>query len=507
MPKTGQDALIDALSANDVALVAGVYGDPCTPLLDALAKAGLKVEISVEEKTALAQALGASAIGKRSVVAIKQVGVNVASDPLITAATHGLGAGLLLIAGDDPGASKSQNEQDSRWYAKLAEIPVLTPFDPQNVSDAAVEGLELSEELGIPVMLQATGQLLEMAGDVKGSRTLGVPPTFARSRTWSRMILERHKHHFQEVWPRLTEHVEHSKLNRARRKGSGTDGVISCGYVSSLVAHENHLELGYAHPLPEQTLLDFLSGLQRVLVVEEIAPLVEEGVRALVGAHGLDTQVLGRLTGHLPRVGQLHARHIEGALALEPHGLHFDVQPELSGSLSEVPCGGFEMLYETLDTVIDEEYLVAGDVGCSILHGYFPPQVIDTAYGLGTPIATAAGMGLSGRKGIAVIGDTGFLHSGITSLLNAVEYGHNVLVIVLYNKISAMTPGQKAIKGMGKLKALIEACGPDAVDEVDMQEIGPSELGALLARRLDQEGVHVLIARGEPQKLDRGGML
>jgi len=499
----GEEALARALLENDVALVAGVYGDPCTSLLDLLSRLGLRVEISVEEKTAMAQALGASAVGKRAAVACKQVGMNVGVDPLVTAATHGIGAGLLVIAGDDPGAAKSQNEEDSRWYARLCELPVLTPHDPQSLAHAAIEGLKISEELGIPVMLQVTERLMQSFGEVEPPEKLGPPPKFDRARAWSRFILERHKFHFQEIWPRLLKGVESSKLHKIQ-KARSTEGVISCGFVSSLVRHKSHLALGFAHPLPERLISDFLSGLERVLVVEEIAPIVEEGIRAIVGAHRLEVEVLGRLTGHLPRVGQLEERHIERALALEPEGLNFDVQVALSETLSEVPCGGYEMLYQVLDELLAEEHLVAGDVGCSILYGYFPPQVVDTAYALGTSIATASGMSLSGLKGVAVIGDVGFLHSGITGLLNAVEQGHDVLVIVLYNRISAMTPGEQDIKGLGRLKKLIEACSPAAVDEVDMEVIGGEELKALLERRLAERGVHVLIAKAKPKPFGAG---
>lgn len=468
-----------------------------------MAEMGLPVEISLEEKTALSQALGASVAGRRAAVAVKQVGMNVLSDPLINAATHGIGAGLLIICGDDPGAAKSTNEQDSRWYAKLAEIPVLTPHDASSLAHAAVEGLSLSEELGIPVLLQITARLTAMRGNSEKLPKLANPPAFDRTRPWGRFILERHKYHLEQIWPKLLERVEGSKLHRTRR-ASGTDGVISCGYLSSLVEHENHLALGYAYPLPERMISQFLSGLKRVLVTEEIAPIVEEGVRALVGVLHLNVLVMGRLTGHLPRVGPLEQRHLENAFSSKPQGWNFDVQVQLSDSLSHIPCGGFEIIYQVLETLHAEKQLIAGDVGCSILHGYFPPQVIDTAFALGTSIATAAGMSVSGQKGIAVIGDVGFLHSGITSLLNVIEHERNVLIIVLYNRISGMTPGRQEIQGLRKLKRLIEACGPAAIDEIDAQETPPSELKNLLSRRLKERGVHVVIAHGEPKKFQFG---
>ena len=503
-PQSGESALVEALKRGEVALVTGVYGDPCTSLLDRMRAEGLRVEISVEEKTALSQALGASVVGKRAVMAAKQVGINVAADPLVTAATHGIGAGVLVICGDDPGAAKSQNEEDSRWYAKLTELPLIVPHDPQTRAAGAVEGLQLSEELGVPVLMQITGRLTRMTGPVELPEPLGSAPAFRRERAWSRFILERHKYHLQEVWPKLQARVEGSKLHRVSKRENAREGVISCGYASSLVEHENHLVLGYAHPLPERLLAGFLEGLERVLIVEEIAPFVEEGVRALVGARGLRVEVLGRLTGHLPRVGQLEREHVAAALEREPQGWNFDVKMQLSDTLQAVPCGGFEPLYQALAEVLPEGHPVAGDVGCSILYGYFPPQVVTTAYALGTSIGTAAGMSLSGGKGVALIGDTGFLHSGITGLLNAVEFGHNVLVIVLYNRISAMTPGEQEIKGIERLKRLIEACGPTAIDEVDVDRASPEDLKGLLEKRLGERGVHVVIAKAQPRPFGMG---
>ncbi len=503
--RMGDEALTQFLLNNKISLITGVYGDPCTPLLDRFTDAGLPVEISLEEKSAMAQALGASVTGKRSVVAVKQVGMNVLVDPLTTAAIHGIGAGLLIICGDDPGAAKSQNEQDSRWYAKLAELPVFTPRNPAHLAECAREALSLSDELGIPVLLQITGRLMSMSEKYSLPQPLGEPGRFERSRPWGRFILDRHKNHFQSIWPKIESRIADSKLHFVNRISS-TDGVISCGFASNLVdqSRYSHLSLGTAYPLPEELLTKFLSGLERVLIAEEIAPIIEESVRAIVGAHALKTKVLGRLTGHLPRVGQLERGHLDAAFSQQPEGLNFNTQVELSGSLNEVPCGGFELLYQILDSVIPQDQLVAGDVGCNILQGYFPPQVIDTAFGLGTSIGTAAGMSLSGKKGIAIIGDVGFLHSGISNLLNAVEHGHNVLVIILNNEIPAMTPGKLGSVAMSRLKDVIRACGPHSVDEVDLGSARPSDLKALFERCLKERGVQVVVVKAKAIKFNLG---
>jgi len=499
----GEQALVEVLAANDIALVAGVYGDPCTSLLDALAEAGMNVEISIEEKTAMAQALGASVVGKRAVVVTKHVGMNVASDPLITAATHGIGAAVLILAGDDPGAEKSQNEQDSRWYAKIAEIPVLTPSSPDHLSRSACEGIELSEELGIPVMIQVTARLLQREGEAR-SHTAKSRGHFDRQRPWGNLILDRYKLFYRRIYPKMIKIVENSKLHEVFT-GDSLEGVISCGFVSSLVRHKNHFALGYAHPLPTKRLIGFLQRLERVLIVEEIAPIVENDIRSLVGKEHLQVEVLGRLSGHLPRIGRLEKEHIDRAFDLSPVGLNLDVQATASSSILDLPCGGFELLYEALDEILAPEDLVAGDVGCSILHGYLSPQVIDTAFALGTSIGTASGMSLSSLKGkgIAIIGDAGFLHSGISGLLNAVEQDHNVLVIILYNRISAMTPGRQEIKGLERMRKLVEACGPKRIDEIDMESATKEQLKDLLRKRLTERGVQVVIAQAKPSKLIR----
>ncbi len=493
-------ALVQTLQENEVALVTGVYGDPCTMLLDEMVRQGLHVEISVEEKVAFAQALGASVAGVRSVVAVKQVGVNILADPLVTCVPHGIGNSLLLIAGDDPGAEKSQNEQDSRWYAKLAQIPVLTPPGPQYVSDAVVEGLNLSAALGLPVMLQVTGRLLQGPGR-PSEISAAVAGVFARERAWGKLILERYRYFYQEIYPQLVELVEDSPLHQIPRESGARRGVISCGFVSTLVSEKHHFALGYAHPLPERQLVEFLRPLESVLVVEEIAPIIEESVNALCARYRLATKVLGRLTGHLPRIGKLESAQIQQAWERRPDGLHLDIQPQVSTGILELPCGGFEMLYQILDELLPEDYLVAGDVGCSILHGFFPPLVLDTAFALGTSISTAAGLSLDGRKGIAIIGDTGFVHSGIAGLLDAVAHQHNILVIVLYNKFAAMTPGSQPIPGLERLRALVEACGVREIDAVQMESIAREELQALLQRRLGERGVHVVIAHARPQRL------
>jgi indolepyruvate ferredoxin oxidoreductase alpha subunit len=496
---TAEERLSQILKQNRFALITGVYGDPCTSLLDQFYKDGLNVEISAEEKIALAQALGASVVGQRAAVAVKQVGMNVLADPLATAATHSIGAGLIVFAGDDPGAEKSQDEQDSRWFGKLMGLPVMAPRDSDHLARSCVEAIEISERLSLPVIIQLTGRLLKSQSEIEiyHARTVG---RFDRNRPWGRLILERYKFLFEEIYPKLYRSVAESQLHAVSR-GPSQEGVISCGFASTLVHQENHFVLGYVHPLPEQKLLDFLRTLGRVLIVEEISPFVEEAICAVVGKHQLKCEVIGRTTGHLPRIGKLEKEHVAKAFTRTPRALDTDVKASVGASILQLPCGGFEPLYQALDEVLPEDYLVAGDVGCNILHGYFPPIVIDTAYALGTSISTAAGMSLSGQKGIAIVGDTGFVHSGITGLLNAVELQHDILVIVLHNKTSAMTPGAQGIPGIEKIRTMIEACKPTAIDEIQVQTASHGEMRTLLQKRLNEKGVHVIIAHAPAQRL------
>jgi len=496
---TGEQALAKTLKSNGVALAAGVYGDPCTSLLKAFTEAGLHVEITVEEKTAMAQTLGTSVAGKRSVAVFKQVGMNVASDPLVNAAIHSSGAGLLVIMGDDPGAGKSTTEQDSRWYAKLTELPVLTPHNADHLSKSAIEGLELSEKLGVPVLLQITARLTK-AEDEAGTYTANSEGAFDRNRPWGRFMLERHKFLLQETYPKLLEQVENSELNIVQKSG-GENGFVSCGGVSQLIKADNHFALGYASPLPEKKLVEFLRGLKRVVVVEEVAPIIEEALGAIVATYGLAVKVLGRLTGHLPRMGHLEQRHIDAAFTLDTKEWDFDVMQAPNPEIMTLPCGGFEPLYQALKSVLPQGHLVAGDVGCSILQGYFPPQVIDTAYALGNSIATAAGTTSNGQKGIAIIGDTGFLHSGITSLLNSVEHSHSLLVLILANEIPGMTPGHLGIPGLHRIEALCNACGVNSITHCNVDTDSNEDLEILLKNQLDQDGIQVVVAKGTPKPL------
>jgi indolepyruvate ferredoxin oxidoreductase alpha subunit len=345
-------------------------------------------------------------------------------------------------------------------------------------------------------MLHVTRQLLESVGTAGSYRATG-SGRFERDRTWQQLPLDRQKYFLQHVAPALLERAE--TVHATRPASTAKDGVISCGYASSLVSHDQHLALAYAHPLAEAVLIDFLSTLDRVLVVEDTAPVIETGVRAVIGAQQLAVRPLGRLTGHLPRIGPLSQENIATAFERQPSEPDFDVLARPSGAVFQLRCGGFEPLYHALDAQLPSDQWVAGDVGCSSVHGYLPPQVIDTAYALGTSIATASGLSLSGHKGVAVIGDVGFLHSGLSSLLGAVEHGHDLLVIVLCNGIAAMTPGTQNTPGMAKIRRLVEACDPTAIAEIDIDTAGAERIGAVVHDALAAPGVQVILASAEPK--------
>ena len=303
----GLNALTYGIFDAGVGVATGVVGFPVTKIIENLRPIWIP---AANEKVGIDLALGAAASGTRSVLVTKHVGLNVASDSLITAATHGVGAGLVVIAGDDPGAKLSQNEQDSRYYGKIAEIPVMDPHSARNAYDCAVKAFEQSALLSVPVIVRITGRLLNTQGVVERVPSAqGVSKSIEKS-IWNLTHLGRHQHLLRYAYPKMLQFAETSDLNE--QDGAGAIGIISAGYASTLVDDAiqgrddvAHLRLGIVNPLCERRIDSFLEEHNRVLVVEESSALVEESIHA---------KVLGKLSGHVPRFGELTSNDVTQAL-------------------------------------------------------------------------------------------------------------------------------------------------------------------------------------------------
>nr|WP_231582957.1 indolepyruvate ferredoxin oxidoreductase subunit alpha [Methanosarcina sp. MTP4] len=530
---TGFEALYLSALDSDVELITAVPGYPITSLMELfLENAHFDARWLTNEKVALEIALGASSSGRRSLVIVKHVGMNLLSDPLITSVTHTIGAGLVIIAGDDPGVKGSQNEQDSRWYGKIAEVAVFDPHDPTTAYRVLREAYELSEKTKTPVIVRVTAGLDKITGGVTRLPPSGkTHPEFDRS-AWNIRMREKHQRFHKEVYPLLEEEAETTELNilkkgKRKEKEAGklsektSMGIISSGFASTVVEEVlgksnkgntvSHLSLNLVNPLPLRKIGAFLEENDRVLVVEESEPVIEDQLR-------IAGKVYGKNTGHVP-YGQVLAEDIE--FALEHIGEEKPSKPGESG-ISETRKQSRTSICEDCPYLPLYRFLrsldvrVAGDMGCSIRSAPEPLAAVDVSFALGSAISVACGFE---KKGIAVIGDFALAHSGILGLLTAVNSGYDVLALVLLNEVAAMTGGQevpdltKAVEAIVPDVSLIDLDGKNGENERgdesenkngherENENKSPnSELSNLISEKLALPGVSVIFVKGKCTK-------
>jgi indolepyruvate ferredoxin oxidoreductase, alpha subunit len=475
-PMNGLQAAVQAARDGTVVVRTYVPGYPITDLAEAL-----KAEIAVNEKVALEIALGASATGLRSMVIVKQVGMNNLSDPLVISATQTIGSGLVILAGDDLGPRFSQAEMDSRFYGPLTELPMLDPGSPEALHASILEAYSLSELLRIPVIVRVTARLL--ADECKFPSIMLVPDKAAalqfemagRDLT----MRGRHQRHHDIILPFAEEASESTALNRLEVFGNvgiiagGRPGALAEGLGVSL------LILGYSNPLPAKLLNSFMKGHRLILIAEEPEPFIESQL-------AMSPKVKGKLTGHLPR-GLLERSDIIRALeCLEdmPEKKRDGYESVTKRGYAGV-CEGcpFISIFQALGKI---DVFVAGDAGCAIRATREPYQSVDVVYGLGSSVAVASGFA---KKGIALVGDYALAHSGLQGLINAVWQKHDVLVILLKNDVAAMTGGQEA----PDLTRLLEVLVPTRRLELPASA---NEVEAVLREELKRSGASAVVALG-----------
>lgn len=474
---TGLEAAVCAIADCDVRIVTGVPGFPITDLMDNIG-GNIKKEWSVNEKVALEIALGSSICGKRSAVITKHVGMNILADPLVSSPTHTIGAGVVIFAGDDPGIQKSQNEQDSRFYGLLAEVPVFDPATPQALYLSIREGFELSEKTRSPVIIRLTDRLLKSEGsfEIKGKSSRSA--SFDR-RIWHLTMLGKHQRFHRESYPEMCEYAERSTLNSYKKRGK--NGIVSSGFSSSLVESTaaedvSHLSLGAVNPLPLVLIEKFMNEHERVLVVEETEPVIERQ---------LSNRVLGKLTGHMP-YGLVEEGDITTAIEnFNKDNAERTIDPQAIEKRGARPVCEDCPYLPLYDAVKEQNVPVAGDLGCSILTSAPPLSLLDAAFSLGSSISTACGFN---RKGIAIVGDFGLAHSGILGLVNAVHNKHELVVIILQNEVAAMTGGQEVPDLTGLIMSYI-----GDTEIINMQE--DTDIRNILQQKLKVNGISVIFAR------------
>jgi len=473
---------------------------------------------SANEKTAYEEALGASIVGRRALVAMKHVGLNVAADPFMSSALLGLHAGLVLAVADDPGMHSSQNEQDSRFYADFARVPCLEPADPQQAYDMTREAFARSEEFGAPVVVRLVTRVAHGRTTVEIGEPRGENPVRKHSDPASWILLPMNA---RRRWVSLLERQsrfqawsESSVWNTLRINPIRRDlGVITCGIARAYYTENlddlgwlpSHLHLG-AYPVPVSLVTRLAAHCERILVLEDGQPVVERALRGLLPDR---VNTAGRLTGELPPTGELTPDTVRAALGIASRPVHVGdpgVLPPRPPQLCEGCPHGHAL--RALSAALDgaDPQLVTTDIGCYTLGALPPWNTGESCVCMGASIGMAKGAAEAGlRPAVAVIGDGTFLHSGMTALLDAAADDTPMTVLVLDNQATAMTGGQDPLVPSTRLLDIVLGLGvpPAHCHVVDAHPRRVAANAELLRREIAHPGLSVVIAVRECKEVAR----
>lgn len=512
----GDEAIAQA--AIDAGL-SGMYAYPGTPSTEIMeyiqASAGAKErnihrEWSSNEKTAMEAAMGMSYTGKRSMVAMKHVGLNVAADPFINSAITGINGGLIVVAADDPSMHSSQNEQDSRFYGKFALVPCFEPSSQQEAYDMVFDAFELSEKYSIPVLLRITTRLAHSRASVTlvahqiPEKELNLPldpmqyvllPANARKR-YNNLL---------KTYDLIKYDARISKYNSFLDGTKRELGIIACGLalnylkenISDPVKDFPYLKIS-AYPFPDDIIRDIVSRCKEILILEEGYPLIEESLRGLLDKKN---KIFGRMDGTLPRDGELNPSLVAGAL-----GLKVSYGKKVPAVVRKRPpsfckgCGHADM-FNALKEALKPfgQGRVFSDIGCYTLGALPPFMAINSCVDMGASVTMAIGAADAGLfPSVAVIGDSTFTHSGITGLLDAVVKHSGVTVIISDNSTTGMTGGQKS-HATGRIEKICSGIG---VEMEHIRNIIPlpknhDENVKVMRQELNYRGVSVIISGRE----------
>jgi len=498
--------------------MSGIYAYPGTPSTEiteyvqnnkVAIERNLHRNWSANEKTAVEAALGMSYAGKRAMACMKHVGLNVAADPFINSAITGVNGGLVITVADDPSMHSSQNEQDSRFYGKFAMIPMLEPSNQQEAYDMAYKAFEISEQFKLPVLLRITTRLSHSRSGVirkelKPENSLTYPddpiqfvllPSNARKRYKGLLSIQ----------AAIEEAAEKSEFNHYYEAKDKSLGIIACGIAYNYLM-ENYpdnncpypvLKIGQ-YPMPYNLLDKIVNECSKVLVLEDGYPFVEEQIKGYFDKSG---KITGRLSGDIPRDGELNPDIVAKALGKEVKQ-YFNV-PEIVKSRPPELCSGcaHRDIYSALNETMKEfgKQKVFSDIGCYTLGALPPWNAINSCVDMGASITMAKGAADAGvRPSVAVIGDSTFTHSGMTALLDCIYENTPVTIIIADNATTAMTGGQTS-PATGRLEEICIGLGvkPEHVRVLTPLPKFHEEMVKVIREELLYEGVSVIIPRRE----------
>ncbi|MBO5659880.1 MAG: indolepyruvate ferredoxin oxidoreductase subunit alpha [Bacteroidaceae bacterium] len=494
--------------------ISGVYaypGTPSTEITEFIQKhaPGVRSRWCTNEKTAMEAALGMSYAGKRSLVCMKHVGMNVAADAFVNSAITGVNGGLVVLAADDPSMHSSQNEQDSRFYGKFSLLPILEPSTQQEAYDMMPYAYQLSEEMRLPVLMRVVTRLAHSRAGIVFSDALpqkSLQPDNERTH-WVLLPGNARRQYAKLVdkQPALLSSSEASPYNKKQFLSSRSPmGIVACGIAYNYVMENQPQELGLPvlkvsqYPLPEDCIKALAAKCDALLVAEDGQPMAEEQVRGMLGS---GYEVMGRLTGHLPRTGELNPDNVGIALGIEVESSYATSRNVVSRPPALCQGCGHRDVYDALNKVAAEYpgARIFGDIGCYTLGALPPFRAIDSCVDMGASITMAKGAADAGvHPAIAVIGDSTFTHSGMTGLLDAINDNARITVLISDNLTTAMTGGQDSA-GTNKFEAICLGLGvaPEHVRVVVPMPKNMEEITRIIREEIEYPGVSVIIPRRE----------
>lgn len=497
--------------------LSGVYAYPGTPSTEIMeyiqaseqaAELNIHRQWSSNEKTAMEAALGMSYAGKRSMVCFKHVGLNVAADSFVNAAVTGVNGGVVVVSADDPSMHSSQNEQDSRFYAKFAMIPILEPSNQQEAYDMVYSAFELSEKVNTPVMLRITTRMAHsragvVSRSIKPQKAIKLPddprqfvllPAIAR-RNYKKLLAN------QQI---MLELSENSPFNQYIDSADRSMGIIATGIAYNYLMENFPNGCPYPvlkisqYPIPRKQVERLYSSCDTILVLEDGAPVVEE---MLCGFMNNGKPIRGRLDGTLPRDGELNPNIVAGAFGISVQ--QEQPVPELVKMRPPSLCQGcgHRDVYEALNIVMEQygKGRVFADIGCYTLGALPPFNAINSCVDMGASITMAKGASDAGlNPSVAVIGDSTFTHSGMTGLLDAVIENTPITVIISDNSTTGMTGGQQS-SATGRIVEICKGIGvsPDHIRVIVPLKKNLEENVRIMKEEVAYQGVSVIIPQRE----------
>ncbi len=517
----GNEAIVRGLFEAGAGFASTYPGTPSSEIGNLLEKlsadAGMYFEFSDNEKIAMEVSAAAASAGVRSFVFMKHVGLNVAADPMMTLAYSGVRGGMLILTADDPSAHSSQNEQDNRYYAHLSLLPMVEPSTPMEAKAMVAEAYKISEELGLPVIFRTTTRVNHARAPVQfGQRVEPVT-----------------KGHFDKDFVRFVNVPANARVNRKRllklnddakemsekshlnfTEGEGKVGVITSGvsytYVKEALSDVAILKLGFTNPVPERKIADFIKDKEKIVIVEELDPYLEDEVLRICAQYHLDVPVYGKRSGHLPRAMEYSPDVLKGVSDIVSVQ-EFDIpliQPNVKlPARPPTLCAGCPhrgMFAATKRAVGKRDVIYCSDIGCYTLGGSPPFNEADFIICMGGGAGAAGGFSKStDQLPIAFMGDSTFFHSGINPLINALFNNHKIVMVILDNRTTAMT-GHQPNPGTGRefggietsaldIESIARGVGAKFVRQVDPYNV--REATEVMRDAIEFDGVAVVISK------------